>query len=224
MTDSQKRSLLPVENDEFMRHAAPDSLDTEGFHVLLMEYDVLTTSLQVAQQLTEMALTSGVVIFSAHKEHGQELLQFVSQGVRGIAYILKGQPAGDLLHALRSALTGEAHFAPKVRINTRTPAEAFLQLCTLPEERAWIERGLTCFDTLTKREFEIARLLASSHTTPAVAKTLCIEPKTAETHIRNIYAKLGLDAMDDQAPHLNARSIFVKICNLYELQDNHREP
>jgi DNA-binding NarL/FixJ family response regulator len=179
--------------------------------------------LQLVKQLKEMSPAPGVVVFSAHEEHGKDILQLVSQSVRGIAYILKGQPAGDLLHAIHSALAGEVHFAPEVRINTRTPAEAFLQLCTLPEERAWIEGGLPRFEALTARELEIARLLAASQTTPAVAKTLCIELKTAEAHIRNIYAKLGLDAMDDQAPHLNARSLFVKICSLYELQHNHPE-
>jgi hypothetical protein len=39
-----------------------------------------------------------------------------------------------------------------------------------------------------------------------------------------MYAKLGLDELDNQAPHLNARSIFVKICSLHELQRTPHEP
>ena len=179
--------------------------------------------LQVVRQLKEMTPPPGVVVFSAHEDHGKEILQLVSQGVRGIAYILKGQPAGDLLQAIRSALAGEVHFAPEVRINTQTPVEAFLELCTLPAEQPWIKRGLVSFDILTSRELEIANLLASSHTTPAVAKILHIEAKTAEAHLRNIYAKLGLDEIDNQAPQLNARSIFVKICSAHELQQHQRE-
>ncbi len=179
--------------------------------------------LQLVRQLKEMSPGPGVVVFSAHEEHGKEILQLVSQGVRGIAYVLKGQPAGDLLLAIQGALAGEVHFAPEVRINTQTPAEAFLQLCTLPEERAWIERGLERFDALTSRELEIARLLAASQTTPAVAKALHIEPKTAEAHIRNLYAKLGLDEVNNQAPHLNARGLLIKIFSLHELQQHSPE-
>ncbi len=256
MPGTKKKTLLLIEDDEFMRQSVPDYLAAEGFRVILAENaaDALAAAgkhhpevavvdlvippdaaserslshakhgLQVVRQLKEMTPAPGVVIFSAHEEHGKEILQLVSLGVRGIAYILKGQPAGALLQAIHSALAGEVHFAPEVRINTRTPAEAFLQLCTLPEERPWIQGGLAQFDTLTPRELEIASLLASSHTTPAVAKTLHIESKTAEAHIRNIYAKLGLAEIDNQAPQLNARSIFVKICSAHELQQSHREP
>lgn len=255
MPSAQKKTLLLIEDDEFMRQSVPDYLTAEGFRVILAENaaDALAAAgkhhpdvaivdlvippgpaserslrhakhgLQVVRQLKEMTPAPGVVIFSAHEEHGKEILQLVSQGVRGIAYILKGQPASDLLQAVHSALAGEVHFAPEVRINTWSAAEAFLQLCTLPEERPWIKGGLAQFDTLTSRELEIANLLASSHTTPAVAKTLHIESKTAETHIRNIYTKLGLAEIDNQAPQLNARSIFVKIRSLYELQRNHAE-
>jgi DNA-binding NarL/FixJ family response regulator len=250
------RTLLLVEDDEFMRRSVPEYLAAEGFRVILAAnvQDALTAAgqhqpgvaivdlvlppdsaagrsqrharhgLQLVKQLKEMPRAPGVVVFSAHEEHGKEILQLVSHGIRGIAYVLKGQPAGDLLQAVHSAMAGEVHFAPEVRINTWTPAEAFLQLCTLPEERPWIKGGLENFHTLTARELEIASLLASSLTTPAVARQLRIEPKTAEAHIRNMYVKLGLDELDNQAPHLNARSIFVKICSLYELEHNHPEP
>jgi serine/threonine-protein kinase len=250
------KTLLLVEDDEFMRRSVPEYLVAEGFQVTLADsalgalrsarerrpdaaiIDLVLPpdsesgrsqrharhGLQVVRQLKEMTPAPGVVVFSAHEEHGKEILQLVSQGIRGIAYVLKGQPAGDLLQAVYSALAGEVHFAPEVRINTRTPAEAFLQLCTLPEERTWIKGGLANFESLTSRELEIAGLLASSLTTPAVAKLLGIESKTAEAHIRNMYAKLGLDELDNQAPHLNARSIFVKICSLHELQRTPSEP
>jgi DNA-binding NarL/FixJ family response regulator len=255
MPNSSKRTLLLVEDDEFMRQSAPEYLAAEGFHVLLADaaagalavarehcpevviVDLVIPpdavsgrsrrharhGLQLVKQLKEMSPAPGVVVFSAHEEHGKEILQLVSQGVRGMAYILKGQPAGDLLEAIRGALAGEVHFAPEVRINTQSPAEAFLQLCTLPEERAWIESGVKRFSNLTARELEIARLLAASQTTPAVAKALHIESKTAEAHIRNLYAKLGLDKIDNQAPQLNARSLLVKIFSLHELQCHHSE-
>src|SRR6185436_17477437 len=65
--------------------------------------------LRLVKQLKALTPAPGVVVFSAHEEHGKEILELVSQGVRGIAYILKGQPAGDLLEAIRGTLAGEVH-------------------------------------------------------------------------------------------------------------------
>jgi len=47
-------------------------------------------------------------------------------------------------------------------------------------------------DLLTSREQEIAGLLAQGLSNKAIAKSLVIAPRTAETHVANIMAKLGL--------------------------------
>ncbi|HEU4657702.1 MAG TPA: AAA family ATPase [Capillimicrobium sp.] len=47
---------------------------------------------------------------------------------------------------------------------------------------------------LTKRELEIARLIVDRRTNRQIAEALFLSPKTVETHIRNIFAKLGADS------------------------------
>jgi ATP/maltotriose-dependent transcriptional regulator MalT len=47
---------------------------------------------------------------------------------------------------------------------------------------------------LTKRELEIARLIVDRRTNRQIAEELYLSPKTVETHIRNIFAKLGADS------------------------------
>ena len=47
---------------------------------------------------------------------------------------------------------------------------------------------------LTKRELEIARRIVDRQTNRQIAEELYLSPKTVETHIRNIFAKLGADS------------------------------
>jgi DNA-binding CsgD family transcriptional regulator len=48
--------------------------------------------------------------------------------------------------------------------------------------------------SLTQRELEIARLIVDRRTNRQIAEELFLSPKTVETHIRNIFAKLGADS------------------------------
>ena len=49
-------------------------------------------------------------------------------------------------------------------------------------------------DVLTQRELEIARRIVDRQTNRQIAGELFLSPKTIETHIRNIFAKLGADS------------------------------
>jgi DNA-binding CsgD family transcriptional regulator len=53
--------------------------------------------------------------------------------------------------------------------------------------------------SLTAREQEIAGLLAQGLSNKAIAKSLVIAPRTAETHVANIMAKLGLTSRSQVA-------------------------
>ena len=52
----------------------------------------------------------------------------------------------------------------------------------------------TGVDALTRRELEIARRIVDRRTNREIAEELFLSPKTVETHIRNIFAKLGADS------------------------------
>jgi DNA-binding CsgD family transcriptional regulator len=52
----------------------------------------------------------------------------------------------------------------------------------------------TGVQALTQRELEIARRIVDRQTNRQIAEELFLSPKTVETHIRNIFAKLGADS------------------------------
>jgi DNA-binding NarL/FixJ family response regulator len=52
----------------------------------------------------------------------------------------------------------------------------------------------TGVDALTKRELEIARRIVDRQTNRQIAQELFLSPKTVETHVRNIFGKLGADS------------------------------
>lgn len=47
-------------------------------------------------------------------------------------------------------------------------------------------------EELTKREWEILRLLAEGLGNKEIADALCVTVNTIETHLRHIYGKLGV--------------------------------
>jgi DNA-binding CsgD family transcriptional regulator len=48
--------------------------------------------------------------------------------------------------------------------------------------------------SLTDRELEVARLVVDRRTNPEIAAALFLSPKTVETHIRNVFYKLGVSS------------------------------
>jgi ATP/maltotriose-dependent transcriptional regulator MalT len=54
-------------------------------------------------------------------------------------------------------------------------------------------------DRLSGRELEVARLVVDRHTNPQIARELVLSEKTVETHMRNIFRKLGVSSRADVA-------------------------
>lgn len=50
---------------------------------------------------------------------------------------------------------------------------------------------------LASRELEVLQQLTTGNTKDEIAEALCISPTTAKTHIRNIYAKVGVHSHQD---------------------------
>ena len=73
------------------------------------------------------------------------------------------------------------------------------QLGVRAEPRGPSGAGGSGLDSLSKREREVAHLITDRKTNKEVAAELFLSEKTVETHLRNIFAKLGVSSRVDVA-------------------------
>jgi DNA-binding NarL/FixJ family response regulator len=110
-------------------------------------------------------------------ESSDDLLRMMKAGCAG--YVLKDVGPSELQRALLSAIRSESpvprRMIPDVlrRVSESTPLSAAGKV------------------TLTSREMQVLRGVAKGHTTKRLAKDLGLAPPSVETHLRNIFKKLG---------------------------------
>jgi DNA-binding NarL/FixJ family response regulator len=110
-------------------------------------------------------------------ESSDDLLRMMQAGCSG--YVLKDAGPSELERALLAALRSESpvprRMIPDVlrRIADSTP----------------LSRGSSV--ALTSREMQILRGVAKGHTTKRLAHDLGLQPPSVETHLHNIFKKLG---------------------------------
>ncbi len=91
-------------------------------------------------------------------------------------YILKEAAPEVIVQAVHNAARGEVFF---------TAAQ-------LRRVHRWREEVGARWDSLTKREREVLRLLAAGGTNAELARQLGIRPKTVESHVSHVLSKLGV--------------------------------
>jgi len=99
-----------------------------------------------------------------------------------IGYLLKDTHADDLCRAVKAAAAGQVQLSPKA-------AARFLREVKATESP----------ESLTERETEVLRLLASGLANKEIAHSLIIGEKTVKTHVSHILAKLGVPSRTQAA-------------------------
>ena len=110
-------------------------------------------------------------------ESSDDLLRMMQVGCSG--YVLKDAGPGELQRALLSALRSESPVPRKMipEVLRRVAESTPLSKSNLAP--------------LTSREMEILRAIGKGHTTKRMAADLGLAPPSIETHLHNIFRKLG---------------------------------
>ena len=175
-----------------------------------------SVGLSLVRRLKTLDPTMGIVVFSAYEDRGGEVWDLIRDGVRGIAYLLKGSRPERLLEALEATRAGQVILDSDAALGKRQLASEIRAHLT-SAERPWVEEAVRLIPTLSARELDVARRLAASHNTQGLAQALGMAPKTAENHIGHLYDKLGLSGVDTSAPELRKSALLAKACMIYEL-------
>jgi DNA-binding NarL/FixJ family response regulator len=136
---------------------------------------------EATRRLVEGGSRARIVILTTY-----DLDEYVHQAIRAGAsgFLLKDVQPAQLVEAIRVVAAGDALLAPSV---TRRLLERFAS--TLPDRDGGPPPGLK---TLTERELEVLRLLASGCSNAELAERLFLSEATVKTHVSSILRKLGL--------------------------------
>jgi DNA-binding NarL/FixJ family response regulator len=148
---------------------------------------------RAAEQAREHLPGLPVVLLSQHVETTLSV-ELVSRG--GFGYLLKDRvlDLDDFLDALRRVAAGGSALDPEVVGSLLAP--------TRPEPG---------FASLTEREREVLGLVAEGRSNAAVARKLWMTERTVETHVRHIFAKLGLH--DSDGDHRRVLAVLTYLRN-----------
>jgi len=103
--------------------------------------------------------------------------------------------AGDAEAATAEFLRAAEAFVACGAIRHRDEAERELRkLGRTVYRRSAPGADTTGLDSLTAREFQLARLVVDRKTNPEIAAELFLSQKTVETHLRNIFRKVGVSS------------------------------
>jgi len=127
--------------------------------------------------------------------------ELVFDGLRAgaIGYLLKDVPSSKLFDAIRAASRGEYFLLPSIT------AKVIAEFSRFP--RGGALRSQEYVETLSPRELEIIKLVASGDSNKEIAEKLVITEGTVKNHLSNILAKLG--AKDRLQAVIRAREIGI---------------
>lgn len=109
----------------------------------------------------------------------QQVLDALDAGASG--YVLKDNSFEELARGIRRVMAHQIFLSGEL-IGT------VMRACRHPEEARQAVRA----PKLSPRERQVAQLFAEGHVTQAIARQLCLSPKTIATHRENIFRKLGI--------------------------------
>lgn len=126
-------------------------------------------------ELKELGCPSRIIVLTSSVEDS-----WVISAVRAgaLSYVLKTSTASQVVRAIRQAATGEPMLDAKV------------QRALVQQVRA--DSVIELWQSLTERELDVLRAIASGQSNQEIADELGIGIKTVKTHVGNIFLKLGV--------------------------------
>jgi len=159
----------------------------EPFDVALVDLGLPDiTGADLIRHLRAQRLDAAIIAFTIRFDD-EAVFSALRAGASG--YITKDAPDQCILDAVRSAASGAAPFSPDIG---RRVAASFW---SSQHQRGRIESDPT--DVLTSRERQVLDLICTGASYREIGVTLGITLGTVQTHVKNVYGKLGVGTKVD---------------------------
>ena len=135
--------------------------------------------IEATRQIKALQPSAVVLILTAY-DYEQYIFPLLEAGAAG--YLLKGVSSRELVSAIQTVHKGEAVLHPAV---ARKVMERLRQTKVEPT-------GERALDLLTKREIAILKMAARGMSNSDIAEELHLSVRTIESHLGNIFNKLGV--------------------------------
>lgn len=137
---------------------------------------------EVTRQLRELLPESRVLVLTVHDEDTY-VFTLIQAGASG--YLLKNAAGNDLVAAIRTVASGKPWLQPEI-------AQRLMNVTSGASSSGVSAAGKDLIEPLTAREIVVLKLLAGAASNREIAGNLAISTRTVETHLANIYGKLGV--------------------------------
>jgi DNA-binding NarL/FixJ family response regulator len=180
------RSLLQSEENIEVVAEAGDGIETikcvekHSPDLVLLDLAMPKMSgLSALVEIKERFKDTKVLVLTFHSSE-EYILEAFGSGADG--YCLKNDTHTELLTAIKNLLAGKSYISPTV---SGKVLQGYLEgHQRLKKETSW--------ESLTKREKEVLKLVGEGYSSIEIGKILNISPKTADKHRSNIMNKLNL--------------------------------
>lgn len=180
------RSLLESEDNIEVVAEAADGLEAvrcvqqHAPDLVLLDLAMPKMSgLSALKDIKERFKDTKILVLTFHTSE-EYILEAFGNGADG--YCLKNDTHSELLTAINSLFAGKSFISPSV---SEKVLEGYLEgRQKLKKETSW--------ESLTKREKEVLKLVGESYSSVEIGEMLNISPKTVDKHRSNIMNKLNL--------------------------------
>lgn len=180
------RELLEQQEDLEVVAEASDGKEAvqlalkENPDVVVMDFSMPELNgIEATRQIKAVAPDIAVLVLTAY-DSDQYIFAFLAAGAAG--YLLKDVSVDQLIRAIRAVHAGESMLHPTI---ARKVISRFAQ----PDHGSSLANGPA---QLTERELEVLKLAAQGLSNREIATELSISVRTAQTHLSNVFNKLGV--------------------------------
>ena len=148
--------------------------------VVIMDFAMpKLNGIEATRQIKAIDPSIAVLVLTAY-DNEQYIFAFLEAGAAG--YLLKDAHIDELIKAIRAVHAGESILHPAI-------ARKVINRFARPAEKYGKEAAL---NQLTKRELEVLKLAAKGMSNREIALELSISVRTVQTHLSNIFTKIGV--------------------------------